>query len=108
MAWLETFTVVVTQAHIAKGSTEDLEKTPLALAIRDAGWYWASANTGNAYIENYWGDRRYCVLPDEARRFAADFNAGGKVEPFVFELQGVESPLTTGGRHSGKWPVPAR
>ena len=84
-------TISVTKKDIAKGDNY-CESCPIALAAKRRGFYDPFV-THDLLLYNapneYRGDNReYCRrLPESARQFAKDFDAGNAVKPFRFKLQ---------------------
>lgn len=68
----------VTSSHIANGKPRSYCECPVALAMMEC--------TGETWFVTPSRVDRVYALPDVARQFIADFDAGRSVGPFEFEL----------------------
>lgn len=75
-------TIFVNQTHIDHGRPGTCTLCPIALAIQEAtGIQQVGVNIVEVRI-----DGKYFDLPREVTEFINQFDAGGSVEPFEFEL----------------------
>jgi hypothetical protein len=84
-----TTIVVVTTEHIAKGEAESCERCPVALAIADAFPDLAYVAVGPEEITMQLGRRPEEIqidTPGRVQDFIWDFDDGGAVEPFSFDV----------------------
>lgn len=76
--------VNVKQEHIDDGEREDIERCPIALALREqTGDCWTVGPQG-CEIEDA---DIFLRLPLIAQQFVKDFDTGNSVTPFSFELK---------------------
>ena len=76
--------VTITQTHINQGTQYHLNSCPVALAIIAAGLDGQGLYVHKQYV--YLRGRGSFGLPEEVRKFIADFDTGKPVEPFSFDL----------------------
>ena len=79
--------VEVEQRHIDNGSPYIASKCPIALALKEQGYETVSVGAYRVMLRdatdvlNRWYD-----LPEEAKKFIMDFDAGEKVEAIKFNI----------------------
>lgn len=81
----DTVRVNVTTRHIDQGDPCNVGFCALVLAIRDAGFPFATVGIETVWLDGYEGSR-YAVLPPEAISFRARFDTGRPVSPIAFDL----------------------
>ena len=82
-------TVVVKQVHIAEGVRGDPYYCPLTHALEDATGQWGNCWVGlcSASVTIPGEHMFLATLPEEARQWNSDFDAGVPVEPAAFTLE---------------------
>lgn len=79
--------VSVRQRHIAFSPPQHPELCPIARALMDLGWTNISVGAFNVTMQMPNSKQWYLyLLPEKARNFIRDFDAGQPVEPFEFEM----------------------
>lgn len=85
---MKTMTINVTQEHIDRGTMEDCEHCPVALAINEAIPGTRSDVGGNQiYIGNYHCTSREIQTPEVVRQFIARYDSDVLVKPFSFTIE---------------------
>jgi hypothetical protein len=79
--------IKVTQEHINKGISGDMNKCPIALAVLEAT-HLPSLSVSTDYVIIDIGTRKLSrKLPDEVKEFITAFDFHHLVKPFEFELE---------------------
>lgn len=80
--------IEVTQKHIDNGKSEDCYSCPIALAVSEHLHEYVEAHVmhGSVSFLPITGRDTVTKLPFEVRDFINEFDEGGEVEPFSFEL----------------------
>ncbi len=80
----KTFTVHVKRKHILKGSQMDPKRCPVARALRDIKGLEKATTCGASVDINY---RLAGYLPQKAKLWIANFDAGKDMKPFSFRVK---------------------
>ena len=80
--------IQVTRQHINSGLVGSCTSDPVALALLDAGFIgpWVSPS-GIRFTDEEFGYRHEVPVPDEVLEFMKQFDNGGFIEPFEFEME---------------------
>lgn len=78
-------TIRITQKHVDGGKQNRTFLNPIALAFQEKDRY-AVVTADRVHLTQPSG---IFYLPHEAILWLRDFNAGRRVSPFIFDLQGV-------------------
>lgn len=83
--------VEVTQEDIGKGVARAPNNCPIALALKRAGWARASVSASAIGFKARGAEKFYWTyaVPENAKSFLFDFDAGRPVSPFSFDLPDV-------------------
>ena len=77
--------IQVTQEHIDKGHVVRACLCPIALAVKDKGYKFASVGPTEVSYSNSQEESSTEGLPSEAIAFVQSFDSGHSVKPFEFE-----------------------
>ena len=84
---MKTIRVKVTRRDIDNGKPRDMDSCPIAKAIHRCRFRKAEVDNSVIHLRGYYSDGDPLPMPETAKRFVKQFDAGKPVKPFAFTLR---------------------